>query len=61
MADTNEAGFSLEPKSEDSMDKWTIKLFKFDEDSNLAKDLLCLGMDFIELEMSFPEQYPFEP
>ncbi len=60
-ADTNEAGFSLAPSNEDSMDKWCIKLFGFDEDSNLAKDLLVCGMDHVELEMSFPEQYPFEP
>ena len=61
MADTQEAGFSLEPCDEDAMDKWCIKLFGFDEDSNLAKDLLVCGMDHVELEMSFPEQYPFEP
>jgi ubiquitin-conjugating enzyme E2 Q len=59
--DTIEAGFSLEPSQEDSMDKWTIKLFKFDQDSNLAKDMLVLGLTSIELEMGFPEQYPFEP
>lgn len=59
--DTKEAGFSLAPQSEDSMDKWTIKLFQFDKDSNLAKDMLVLGQDHIELEMKFPEQYPFEP
>jgi ubiquitin-protein ligase len=59
--DTVEAGFSLAPQSEDSMDKWTIKLFKFDEDSNLAKDMLVLGVNSIELEMKFPDQYPFEP
>ncbi|KAL7550569.1 hypothetical protein ACHAWF_013784 [Thalassiosira exigua] len=61
MADTEEAGFSLEPSDEDSMDKWRIKLFGFDEDSNLAKDLMVCGMDHVELEMSFPDQYPFEP
>lgn len=61
MADTSEAGFSLEPSNEDSMDKWRIKLFDFDCDSNLAKDLLVLGLDHVELEMSFPDQYPFEP
>mmetsp|Transcript_20100 Transcript_20100/g.29830 ORF Transcript_20100/g.29830 Transcript_20100/m.29830 type:complete len:337 (+) Transcript_20100:168-1178(+) len=61
MADTQEAGFSLEPKSEDCMDKWIIKLFQFDEDSNLHKDMVVLGIDHIELEMSFPDQYPFEP
>lgn len=61
MADTSEAGFSLEPADEDSMDKWRIKLFDFDCDSNLAKDLLVCGLDHVELEMSFPDQYPFEP
>eukprot|EP00545_Synedropsis_sp_CCMP1620_P012089 CAMPEP_0119009338 /NCGR_PEP_ID=MMETSP1176-20130426/4301_1 /TAXON_ID=265551 /ORGANISM="Synedropsis recta cf, Strain CCMP1620" /LENGTH=346 /DNA_ID=CAMNT_0006961835 /DNA_START=152 /DNA_END=1192 /DNA_ORIENTATION=- len=60
-ADTVEAGFSLSPQCEDSMDKWTIKLFQFDEDSNLQKDLICCGMDHVELEMAFPDQYPFEP
>ena len=43
------------------MDKWTIKLFQFDKDSNLAKDMQVLRQDHIELEMKFPEQYPFEP
>jgi ubiquitin-conjugating enzyme E2 Q len=61
MADTKEAGFSLQPRDEDSMDKWCIKLLGFDEDSNLAKDLVVCGMDHVELEMSFPDQYPFEP
>eukprot|EP00548_Thalassiothrix_antarctica_P003862 CAMPEP_0194133080 /NCGR_PEP_ID=MMETSP0152-20130528/3384_1 /TAXON_ID=1049557 /ORGANISM="Thalassiothrix antarctica, Strain L6-D1" /LENGTH=355 /DNA_ID=CAMNT_0038828315 /DNA_START=99 /DNA_END=1166 /DNA_ORIENTATION=+ len=60
-ADTQEAGFSLEPKTEDSMDKWIIKLFQFDVDSNLHKDMVVLGIDNIELEMSFPDDYPFEP
>mmetsp|Transcript_22201 Transcript_22201/g.44627 ORF Transcript_22201/g.44627 Transcript_22201/m.44627 type:complete len:470 (-) Transcript_22201:257-1666(-) len=61
MADTTEAGFSLEPSDEDSMEKWRIKLFDFDCDSNLAKDLLVCGLNHVELEMSFPDQYPFEP
>jgi ubiquitin-conjugating enzyme E2 Q len=59
--DTEEAGFSLAPKSEDSMELWTINLFQFDPDSNLAKDMMVLGINHIELEMKFPEQYPFEP
>jgi ubiquitin-protein ligase len=59
-ADTNEAGFSLQLSDDDSMDKLCIKLFGFDEDSILAKDLLVCGMDHVELEMTFPEQYPFE-
>lgn len=56
MTDTEEAGFSVEQSAEESMDKWTIKLFKFDEDSDLHKDLLVLGLDCVELEMNFPEQ-----
>lgn len=59
--DTIEAGFSLETANEDAMDKWKIKLFKFDQDSNLAKDMMVLGVEHVELEMKFPEQYPFEP
>jgi ubiquitin-conjugating enzyme E2 Q len=59
--ETKDRGFSLQPSSEDSMDKWTIKLFQFDEDSNLAKDMKVLGLENIEIEMSFPDQYPFEP
>ena len=56
-----EAGFSLQPKSEDCMKTWVIKLFQFDADSNLAKDMLVLGLEHVELEMTFPDQYPFEP
>jgi ubiquitin-conjugating enzyme E2 Q len=58
---TEAAGFTLSPACEDSMEKWCIKLFDFDTDSNLAKDLVVVGLDCVELEMSFPEQYPFEP
>lgn len=61
MNDTEEAGFSVESADEEAMDKWTIKLFKFDQDSNLHKDMLILGLDHIEIEMNFPDQYPFEP
>ena len=43
------------------MNKWSIRLFKFDEDSDLAKDMEVLGIDHIDLEMTFPDQYPFEP
>lgn len=59
--ETEEAGFSIAPKSEDNMDHWIIKLFMFDPDSNLAKDMQVLGFEHIELEMTFPDQYPFEP
>ena len=61
MSTTSSSGFTLSPSCEDSMDKWSIRLFGFDEDSNLAKDLRVVGLDCVELEMSFPDQYPFEP
>jgi ubiquitin-conjugating enzyme E2 Q len=59
--DTDKAGFTLVPKSEDCMDTWAIKLFQFDEDSKLAQDMKVLSVPCIELEMKFPDQYPFEP
>lgn len=59
--DNDEAGFKIKPSDEDCMDKWTVQLFKFDEDSNLAKDMKVLGLTNIELEFAFPDQYPFEP
>ena len=56
MSDTQEAGFHVEQGEGDSMDNWSVKLFKFDEDSELQKDLLVLGLDHVELEMKFPDQ-----
>ena len=61
MNDTEVAGYSIEPRSEESMDTWTIRLFGFDGDSNLHRDMLVVGIDHIELEMGFPDGYPFEP
>jgi ubiquitin-conjugating enzyme E2 Q len=60
-SDTLQAGFTLKPSSEDSMDKWTISLVDFDADSNLAQDLAVLGLTHVELEMTFPDDYPFAP
>ena len=56
MTDTTEAGFEVEQKDDECMDKWIVKLFHFDSDSDLHKDLLVLGLDHVELEMNFPEQ-----
>ena len=56
MTDTEESGFRIRPKSDDSLAVWCISLFQFDPDSNLAQDLLVLGVDAVELEMSFPDQ-----
>ena len=61
MVDTKKAGFLLEPRNEDDMDKWLIKMFGFDENSNMVKHLMVLGMESVELETLFSDQYPFEP
>jgi len=49
----------------DSLYEWKIKLKGVDKDSPLAGDLTTLkereGKDFIELNMLFKENYPFEP
>ena len=61
MSDIEAAGFSMQPMDEEKIDKWLIKLFQFDQDSYLAKDMEIVGGDYVELEMSFTDQYPFEP
>lgn len=60
-SDTTEAGFKMEPASDDSMQKWRIELFGFDADSDLAKDLHVLGLKGVVLSMEFPTDYPHEP
>ncbi len=60
MSDTEEAGFHVEQTDDACMDEWTVRLFKFDKDSDLHKDLLVLGLDHVELKMNFPEQVSFQ-
>jgi ubiquitin-conjugating enzyme E2 Q len=54
-------GFSIEPVSEECMDKWSIKLFNIDVDSQLARDMLVAGVECLDLEMNFTDTYPFDP
>jgi ubiquitin-conjugating enzyme E2 Q len=54
-------GFELEPMIEDRIDSWRVKLMGFAEDTTLYKDMQEFGVVHIELEMSFPEDYPFLP
>lgn len=54
--DSTEAGYEVMQKDDSCMNKWTVKLFNFDPDSELHKDLLVLGLDHVELEMNFPDQ-----
>lgn len=52
-------GYSLEPIG-DELYRWHIRMFDF-PDSALAKDLAKTEKKDILWEVSFPEQYPFEP
>ncbi|XP_074979172.1 ubiquitin-conjugating enzyme E2 Q1 isoform X1 [Caretta caretta] len=49
----------------DSLYDWNVKLLKVDEDSALHNDLQILkekeGMDFILLNFSFKDNFPFDP
>lgn len=59
-----EAGFEGGPVN-DNLYHWQLKLFGFDEGSELAKDMKIykqrVGIDFIDLEVKFPNDYPFSP
>jgi len=59
-----EAGFEGGPV-DDNLYHWKLKLFGFDEASELAKDMKIYkqrtGQDFIDLEVTFPNDYPFSP
>lgn len=55
------SGFVLEPKTDQTMHIWTLRIFQFDLDSQLARDLTALCLDHVELELTFPDAYPFEP
>lgn len=47
--------------NEENMYQWKVKLFNFDKDSELYKDLTNANMDFIEMEILFEQQYPIKP
>eukprot|EP00953_Heterococcus_sp_UTEX-ZZ885_P024576 13436-Heterococcus_DN1.PRE.4 len=63
-SDTASLGFSLEPVNEDNMTLWKVKLFGF-TDCPLEADMVRLqaekGMDHIEVEMRFTDDYPYSP
>jgi len=58
---TKEKGFHIEPMDDDNMKSWKMLLSDFDADSKLAQDMAVLGVEAIELQMDFPDDYPFQP
>lgn len=51
----DELPFTVKQKDEDRLDQWIIQLNGFDEESDLYKDLLVLGLDCVEMQMTFPD------
>lgn len=46
---------------EDNLYHWQVKLFDFPKDSKLYSDLQQYHKDHILLDITFPDQYPFQP
>lgn len=45
----------------DDLSHWEVKLFEFDPNSRLFKDMKKFSVDHITLWFKFPEAYPVEP
>mmetsp|Transcript_5643 Transcript_5643/g.21248 ORF Transcript_5643/g.21248 Transcript_5643/m.21248 type:complete len:328 (-) Transcript_5643:278-1261(-) len=62
--DTSQYGFSALPMDNDLF-HWEIRLFGFDSkdpiDQDLQKYNQTQGLDHIEMDMTFPPEYPFKP
>lgn len=62
---TRKAGMYSVELCGDNLYEWDVKLFKFDEDSELAHDLEHMksvhGIDNVWLRFSFPDDFPFSP
>lgn len=51
--------FEMYQVDEDRFDQWIVKLKGFDGDSELSKDMKVLGLDYIEMQMNFPDDVSF--
>uniref|UniRef100_A0A8C4QSQ2 Ubiquitin-conjugating enzyme E2Q-like protein 1 n=1 Tax=Eptatretus burgeri TaxID=7764 RepID=A0A8C4QSQ2_EPTBU len=45
----------------DNLFEWNVKLFQIDHDSPLWQDMRETGIDYILLNLTFPENFPFSP
>eukprot|EP00999_Lentomonas_sp_LEN2_P000057 NODE_1056_length_1031_cov_96.443584_g1011_i0.p1 GENE.NODE_1056_length_1031_cov_96.443584_g1011_i0~~NODE_1056_length_1031_cov_96.443584_g1011_i0.p1 ORF type:complete len:332 (+),score=82.62 NODE_1056_length_1031_cov_96.443584_g1011_i0:83-997(+) len=57
-------GYEAAPQ-ENNLYKWDVRLFAFDKDTPLAKDMIEYkkrsGKECVEFSMEFPKDYPFAP
>jgi ubiquitin-protein ligase len=58
--DSQKLGFQVKVAN-DSFYKWSVFIDKFDEEYPIGKDMIELGIKCIELEILFPENYPYAP
>lgn len=58
--DPKDLGFQVKVAN-DSFYKWSVFINKFDESYPIGKDMIELGIKSIELEILFPENYPYAP
>lgn len=52
--------FEVEPV-EDNLGKWKLRMRNFADDSKLYRQMKEKGIDYIQLEIIFPQDYPNEP
>ncbi|KAG5675406.1 hypothetical protein PVAND_005314 [Polypedilum vanderplanki] len=45
----------------DNLFEWHVKLFKIDQESPLAQDMIELNVEYILLHLIFPDNFPFAP
>ena len=57
--DPEKLGFNI-ILGEDNINVWSIQLFRVDNDK-LAEQMLRIGISYIEIEITFKDNYPFEP
>jgi len=58
--DPNILGFKVIIENDD-LYKWIVKIFKFDDNFPITLDMKKYNIDTINLELSFPQTYPFQP
>ncbi|XP_019638353.1 PREDICTED: ubiquitin-conjugating enzyme E2Q-like protein 1 [Branchiostoma belcheri] len=46
---------------EDNLYEWNVKLYKVDPDSEFYQDMQEMGTEFVLLNLTFPENFPFSP
>ena len=59
--DLSALGIAIRLKDDDKLNEVCVKLFDFDADSDLQKDLEKIDGKCIDIEMVFPQDYPFKP